>query len=164
MGRRIEMVGGTDSLRRSAKEAQGFRGGDQVGRGGHEGGPLPQGGEAAAGSFDVSVNSRTPFFLLFSQHSSKPFLVLSTRALLSLERTTAASIVGGAGGSASSRRVDPRAEIQAATERNTREAREEQEAEDQRAASAKAAQEMMTESAEAQADAATKAQAEAAAA
>ena len=57
--------------------------------------------------------------------------------------------------------MDPRAELQAATERNAREAREEREAEELRAAAAKAAQE---ESAKARADAAAKAQAEAAAA
>ena len=58
--------------------------------------------------------------------------------------------------------MDPRAELQAATERNTREAREEREAEELRAAAAKAAQE--EEAAKARADAAAKAQAEAAAA
>ena len=57
--------------------------------------------------------------------------------------------------------MDPRAELQAAMERN---AREEREAEELRAAAAKAAQEMAAESAKAQADAAAKAQAEAAAA
>ena len=60
--------------------------------------------------------------------------------------------------------MDPRAELQAATERNAREAREEREAEELRAAAAKAAQEEAEESAKAQADAAAKAQAEAAAA
>ena len=59
--------------------------------------------------------------------------------------------------------MDPRAELQAATERNAREAREEREAEELRAAAAKAAQEE-EESAKAHADAAAKAQAEAAAA
>jgi len=58
--------------------------------------------------------------------------------------------------------VDPRAELQAATERNAREAREEWEAEELRVAAAKAAQEMAEESAAGQADAAAKAQAEAA--
>ncbi|XP_073365085.1 uncharacterized protein [Aegilops tauschii subsp. strangulata] len=43
---------------------------------------------------------------------------------LSLERIAAASVVGSAGGSANTRRVDPRAELQAAMERNAREARE----------------------------------------
>ena len=57
--------------------------------------------------------------------------------------------------------MDPRAELQAAMERNAREARE---AEELKAAAAKAAQEMAEESAKAQADAAAKAQAEAAAA
>ena len=60
--------------------------------------------------------------------------------------------------------MDPRAELQAATERNAREAREEREAEELRAAAAKAAQEEAEESAKARADAAAKAQAEAAAA
>ena len=58
--------------------------------------------------------------------------------------------------------MDPRAELQAATERNAREAWEEREAEELRAAAAKAAQE--EEAAKACADAAAKAQAEAAAA
>ena len=58
--------------------------------------------------------------------------------------------------------MDPRAELQAATERNAREAREEREAEELRAAAAKVTQE--EESAKARADAAAKAQVEAAAA
>ena len=58
--------------------------------------------------------------------------------------------------------MDPRAELQAATERNSRGVREEREAEELRAAAAKAAQE--EEAAKAHADAAAKAQAEAAAA
>ena len=60
--------------------------------------------------------------------------------------------------------MDPRAELQAATEQNAREAREEREAEELRAAAAKAAQEMAEESAKARANTAAKAQAEAAAA
>ena len=66
---------------------------------------------------------------------------------MSLERAAAASVVGSPGGSGSTtRRVDPRADLQAATERNAREAREEREereareAEALRAAAAKAAQ------------------------
>ena len=89
---------------------------------------------------------------------------MPTRAPLSLERTTAASIVGGAGGSAGSRRVDSRAELQAATDRNTREAREEREAEERRAAAAESAQGTTAESAEAHSDAAARARAEAEAA
>ena len=61
----------------------------------------------------------------------------------------AASIVGGAGGSAGSRRVDPRAELQAATERNMREERE-------------AAEKAAAQAAREQADVAAKAQTEAA--
>ena len=87
--------------------------------------------------------------------------VLSIRAPLTLERTTAASIVGGAGGSAGSCRIDPRAELQAATERNAREARE---AEGRRAAGTESAQETTAESAEAHSDAAARARAEAEAA
>ena len=60
-------------------------------------------------------------------------------------------MVGSAGGSASTRRVDPRAELQAAMERN---AWEEREAEELRAAAAKAVQDLAEESAAAQADAA----------
>ena len=85
---------------------------------------------------------------------------------MSLERAAAASVVGSPGGSGSTtRRVDPRADLQAATERNAREAREEREAREAealRAAAAKAAQE--EEAAKARADAAAKAQADAAAA
>ena len=66
-------------------------------------------------------------------------------------------MVGSSGGSANTRRVDPRAELQAATERNAREAREEREAEELRAAAAKAAQDLAKESAKAQADAVAKA-------
>ena len=58
--------------------------------------------------------------------------------------------------------MDPRTELQAATDRNAREVREEREAEELRAAAAKAAQE--EEAAKASADAAAKAQAEATAA
>ena len=86
------------------------------------------------------------------------FLNLSNRAPLSLGRVPAASIVGAVGGSSSSRRVDPRADLLEATERNAREAREEREAEERRAA-----REAREKSAEARADAAAKAQAEAAA-
>ena len=79
---------------------------------------------------------------------------------MSLERAAAASVVGSPGGSGSTtRRVDPRADLQAATERNAQEVRE---AEAAKAAAAKAAQE--EEAAKARADAAAKAQAEAAAA
>ena len=87
-------------------------------------------------------------------------LRFANQAPLSLERTTAASIVGGAGGSTGSRRIDPRAERQAATERNAREAREEREVEEQRAVAARAAQETTAESAEAHCNAAARAQAE----
>ena len=65
-------------------------------------------------------------------------------------------IAGGSG--STTRRVDPRAELQAETERNAREAREEREAREAealRAAAAKAAQE--EEAAKARADAAAKA-------
>ena len=85
---------------------------------------------------------------------------------MSLERAAAASVVESPRGSGSTtRRVDPRADLQEATERNAREAREEREAreaEARKAAAAQAAQE--EEAAKARADAAAKAQAEAAAA
>ena len=82
---------------------------------------------------------------------------------MSLERAAAASVVESPRGSGSTtRRVDPRADLQEATERNAREAREEREAEARKAAAAQAAQE--EEAAKALADAAAKAQAEAAAA
>ena len=68
-----------------------------------------------------------------------------------------------AGGSASSRRVNPRAELQAKTERNAREAREE-EAERQRAVASKAAQEKVDEAARVQAGIVALTQADAAAA
>ena len=76
------------------------------------------------------------------------------RAPLSLERGPGGSVVGLTGGSSSSRRVDPRADLREATERNAREAREEREAAERRTAQA----------AKEQADAAAKARAEAAAA
>ena len=60
--------------------------------------------------------------------------------------------------------MDPRAELQAATEQNAWEAREEREAEERRVAAAEPALETTVESAEAQADAAAKARAEAEAA
>ena len=88
------------------------------------------------------------------------------RAPLSLERAAAGSVVESPGGSGSTtRRVDPHAALQEATERNVREVREEREAreaEARKAAAAQAAQE--EEAAKARADAAAKAQAEAAAA
>ena len=85
---------------------------------------------------------------------------------MSLERAAAASVVESPRGSGSTtRRVDPRADLQEATERNAREARAEREAreaEARKAAAAQAAQE--EEAAKALADAAAKAQAEATAA
>ena len=85
------------------------------------------------------------------------------RAPLSLERAAAGSVVESPGGSGSTtRRVDPRAALLEATERNAREVREEQEAreaEARRAAAAQAARE--EEAAKALAEAAAKAQAEA---
>ena len=88
------------------------------------------------------------------------------RAPLSLERAAAGSVVESPRGSGSTtRRVDPRADLQEATERNAREAREEQEAreaEARKAAAAQAARE--EEAAKALAEAAARAQAEAEAA
>ena len=85
------------------------------------------------------------------------------RAPLSLERAAVGSVVESPGGSGSTlRRVDPRAALLEATERNAREVREEQEAreaEARRAAAAQAARE--EEAAKALAEAAAKAQAEA---
>ena len=88
------------------------------------------------------------------------------RAPLSLERVDAGSVIESPGGSGSTtRRVDPRATLLEATERNAREAREEREeqeareAEARRAAAAQAARE--EEAAKALAEAAAKAQAEA---
>ena len=77
-------------------------------------------------------------------------------APLSLERAPAASVVGAVGGSSSSRRVDPRADLLEAMERNAQEVREEQEAQERRAA-----REAKQKSAEARAVAAAKVQAEA---
>ena len=88
------------------------------------------------------------------------------RAPLSLERAAAGSVVESPGGSGSTtRRVDPRAALLEATERNAREVREEQEAreaEARKAAAAQAARE--EEAAKALAEAAARAQAEAEAA
>ena len=61
--------------------------------------------------------------------------------------------MGPAGGSSSSRRVDPRADLREATERNAREAREEREAAEK--AAAQAAREQADAAAKAQAGAAT---------
>ena len=72
-------------------------------------------------------------------------------APLSLERSTSASIIGGSEGSTSTRHVDPRTELQAATKRNAPEAREEKERAEQAKADA---------AAKAQADAVAKAQEE----
>ena len=158
-GRHAEAPGHVDPLRQSAEEAQEYCGGDQVGRGGRKGSPLPQGGEAAAGGLSVSVAFLMPFFFLLLRlmFFQTLFLKLSNRAPLSLGRVPAASIVGAVGGSSNSRRVDPRADLLEATEGNTREAREEREAEERRAA-----REAEQKSAEARAVAAAKAQTEAA--
>ena len=88
------------------------------------------------------------------------------RAPLSLERAAAGSVVESPRVSGSTtRRVDPRADLQEATERNAREARKEQEAreaEARKAAAAQAARE--EEAAKALTEAAARAQAEAEAA
>ena len=76
------------------------------------------------------------------------------RVPLSLERGPGGSIVGPTGGSSSSRRVNPRADLKEATKRNAREAWEEREAAERRTAQAT----------KEQADAAAKARAKAAAA
>ena len=82
------------------------------------------------------------------------------RAPLSLERAAAGSVVESPGGSGSTtRRVDPRAALLEATERNAREEREAREAEARKAAAAQAAR--AEEAAKALAEAAAKAQAEA---
>nr|XP_040245352.1 uncharacterized protein LOC120964620 [Aegilops tauschii subsp. strangulata] len=85
-------------------------------------------------------------------------------APLSLQRSTSASIIGGPEGSANTRCMDPRAELQSAMERNAREAREEQERADKaKVDAARAAQEEADVAARALADASAKAQAEKAA-
>ena len=88
------------------------------------------------------------------------------RAPLSLERVAAGSVVESPRGSGSTtRRVDPRADLQEATERNAWEAREEQEAREAEARKAAAAQAVREEeAAKALAEAAARAQAEAEAA
>ena len=74
----------------------------------------------------------------------KPFLASScydVQGPLSLSWAPSASVIRAAGGPEVSRRVDPVAKLQAATERNTQKAREErEEAEWQKAAAAKATQ------------------------
>nr|XP_020173690.1 uncharacterized protein LOC109759280 [Aegilops tauschii subsp. strangulata] len=74
------------------------------------------------------------------------------------KRYASASLIGAVAGSTNTRRVDPCAELQAATQRNAQEAREE--AEWQRVEAAKAPREEADAAAKAQAEAATKAQAE----
>ena len=68
-----------------------------------------------------------------------------SRAPLSLEQSTSASVVRAAEGSTNNRRLDPTANLREAQERNAREVREEKEAaakkaEADKAAAAKAAQ------------------------
>ena len=53
---------------------------------------------------------------------------LGSRAPLSLDKVAAASMVGSAETSATTRRIDPAADLREATERDAREVREEQEA------------------------------------
>ena len=55
-------------------------------------------------------------------------VALGSRAPLSLDKVAAASIVGSAENSATTRRIDPAADLREVTERNAREVREEQEA------------------------------------
>ena len=55
-------------------------------------------------------------------------VALGSRAPLSLDKVAAASIVGSAETSATTRRIDPAADLREATERNAREKREEEEA------------------------------------
>ena len=99
-----------------------------------------------------------PFFflLLWLMFFQTLFLNLSNRAPLSLGRVPAASIVGAVGGSSSSRRVDPRADLLEAMEQSARQAREEREAEERRVT-----WEAEQKSAEARAVATAKAQVEA---
>nr|XP_020156939.1 translation initiation factor IF-2-like [Aegilops tauschii subsp. strangulata] len=82
-------------------------------------------------------------------------------APLSLERSASAYVIGVAEGSANTRRVDPLSDLQEATKRNTREAREE--AEREKVVAAKAAQAYADAEAKAQADTAAKAKADTAA-
>ena len=93
------------------------------------------------------------FFFFFARDLGLNSLFAWFRAPLSLERSGAASVVETAEGYAKTRRMDPLTELQAATERNVREAREERE-EAARAAQAEA---------KAQANAMAKEQADAAA-
>ena len=100
------------------------------------------------------------FSLIFCKLLLNFLQLVRIRAPLSLERSTSASIVGGPEGSTTIRHVDPRAELQAATERNAREAREEKERADQAKADAtRAAHEEADAAARVLADASAKAQA-----
>ena len=64
------------------------------------------------------------FFLLVFLPASRRRVFIGPR---SLSRAPSASVIGAADGSVEHCLVDPRAELQAATERNTQEAHEEQE-------------------------------------
>lgn len=91
-----------------------------------------------------------------------PFLLCLIRDLLSLEQSGAATVVRTVKGSTNTCHVDQRTELEAATERTAKEAREEEEeAERKKAAAAKATHEEAAAAAKAQADATTKAQVDA---
>ena len=100
-----------------------------MGGGGREGQPLPKGSEKAAASIRVSL-----YALLFSSLNLVRVFVyvlppIFSRAPLSLERVAVPSVMGSAETSANTRRADPAAVLQEATERNAWEKREEEEAE-----------------------------------
>ena len=84
-------------------------------------------------------------------------ILLLSRAPLSLERSTSASIVRAAEGSTNNRRIDPAADLREAQERNAREVREEKEAAAKKAEADKAG---AVKAAQADADAAAKKRAE----
>ena len=66
-------------------------------------------------------------FPVFSPIQPRSFSDLSSyfRAPLTLEKSSAASVIRSAATSSTSRRIDPAADLREATERNAREAREE---------------------------------------
>ena len=59
------MKGRGEPVWQPAEEAQGLSRGDQAGRGGRKGQPLPQGGEDAAAYFSVSTTSLRTFVFLY---------------------------------------------------------------------------------------------------
>src|SRR4051812_17371467 len=103
--------------RRLVEEVQGGGRRDQAGRGDLPGQPLPQGSEENTAGLRVSAAALRLVFcwLIFSKSFS---CFPCSRAPFTLERVTAASIMGSAETSTTTRRIDPFADLREATEQN----------------------------------------------